>query len=330
MNTSGTYGAVDVTVATIIEHAVRKCGKLPSTVSGELLLSAQRNLFFLLSGLANAGLSLFCQTKQVLACVPGQVVYPLQAGAVDVLNVLSRTSVVVPGVAIAGDGWQGAGLAEATVIGSCSVDFSSDVDASFAAEYSQDLVTWAAAATMHLTGPAGTLFYTDIELAPAAQFWRLRAIDGSLPQVNDLAWHNGFVELPLTPFNRDEYQLIPNKLNAGSRPLQYWYDKQISPRLSIWPLASDAQQQLVVWMQRHIQDPGALSGALAVPQRWLEAVIYQLAVRVCEELPAQEVPAGRLEYLNAKADSETAKAEDGESDGSAISITPAFQGYTRG
>ena len=331
MKTSGTYGEVPVTVAALIDHAVRRTGKLPSTVSGELLLSARNNLYFLLLGLANRGLSLFCQQKQVLAAVPGLMAYRLQAGTVDVLRVNSRMSTPATGTLITGPNWQGLQLAAPDIVGSVSLAFAVDTtDEELSFEYSQDNDLWTAVATNKFPGSRGALFYQDLDEAPAAMYWRVRALDGTLPQINDLAWHGQLSELPMTPLNRTEYQLLPDKRSVGTRPLQYWYDKQVEPLLNIWPLSPDSQQQIVVWSQRHIQDPGALSGKLAVPARWYEAIIYQLAVRVAEELPADELLPGRLEYLNAKATEATDAAEDGESDGAPIRLTPNIRRYTRG
>jgi hypothetical protein len=48
------------------------------------------------------------------------------------------------------------------------------------------------------------------------------------------------------------------------------------------------------------------------------------------ELPAGEVPPGRLEYLDSKAEYHLNRAADGESDGAPIRLQPAIRGYTRG
>ena len=86
---------------------------------------------------------------------------------------------------------------------------------------------------------------------------------------------------------------------------------------------------MVIWSQRHIQDVGALSNTLDIPQRWLESIILLLACRCAVELPAGELPPGRLEYLEGKSAQHLAQAEDGESDGSPIRIAPNIAGYTR-
>jgi len=125
---------------------------------------------------------------------------------------------------------------------------------------------------------------------------------------------------------------LPDKsrqIPVGSKSLQYWYDKQINPRIWVWPGSEGAVDQIVVWTQRHIQDVGALTNTIDVPQRWLEATRAGLAAKCAYLLPAGEIPPGRLELLGAKADMALLQAEDGESDGSPTRLAPRISGYTR-
>ena len=102
MATSGTVGATAIDVTTLIEHAFRRCGKLPSTISSELQLGAKESLFFLLTSLVNSGLSLWCINKYVIPLASGVSTYPLLAGTADVLNVQFRTYTVLSGTVTTG------------------------------------------------------------------------------------------------------------------------------------------------------------------------------------------------------------------------------------
>jgi hypothetical protein len=62
----------------------------------------------------------------------------------------------------------------------------------------------------------------------------------------------------------------------------------------------------------------------------MQYIIYGLAELVCSELPAGEVPPGRLEYLMAKTQEFYNSAADGESDGAPLKLAPNLRGYTRG
>jgi len=52
-----------------------------------------------------------------------------------------------------------------------------------------------------------------------------------------------------------------------------------------------------------------------------------LACRCALELPAGELPPGRYELIEAKAAQHLAQAEDSESDGAPIRISPNIRGY---
>ena len=50
---SGTTGQTVVTVQTVIDHAVRRCGKLAEEITSEQQIAARENLYFLLSNMMN-------------------------------------------------------------------------------------------------------------------------------------------------------------------------------------------------------------------------------------------------------------------------------------
>lgn len=332
MATSGTVDQTSVEVATVLDHAFRRCGKLASTVSGELLKSARENLFLILTDLSNRGLTLFCVQKYVLGTAPGQTVFPLGTGTVDVLNLLYRTVTVLAGTVITGLGWQGVDLLTTQSVSTVGLKFTLDTTATLVYETSDDLLSWVPRFTRTDTVAAGVWVYQDLDAAPQARYWRVRSSSGVLPALAVLEFSNAPYELPMTALNRDDYINLPNKTaqgSAGSKSLQYWFDKQIAPQLWVQPATQGTADQIVVWTQRYIQDVGALSNTLAVPSRWLESVILTLACRCALELPAGELPPGRFELLETKAAEHLARAEDGERDGAPIRLQPNIRGYTR-
>ena len=335
MATSGTVGQTSVDATTVIEHAYRRCGKLASTISSELQLSARENLYFLLSDLANRGLSLWCVQKQVLGVAANQVQFPLAVGTVDVMTTLYRTSTELTGTTISGPGWQGIDLgADVTAAAyNAEILFSAATTPTLLFESSADGSTWLeqAAFPAGVTVAANTPICADAENAPAVRYWRVRDTSGTLPAVASLTFSNEPYEVPMSKLSNDEYAALPNKtfsVPSGSKSLQFWFDKQTSPRLWIWPASEGSADQIVVWMQRQIQDVGALTNTLDVPQRWLESIIFLLACRCALELPSGELPPGRLEHLETKAAEHLAQAEDGESDGSPIRLAPNIRAYT--
>src|SRR4051812_15176923 len=92
MTISGTIGSTTVDVTTLIEHAFRRCGQLAPSISAEQQISAKENLFFMLSDLANRGISLWCVQKNVLGVALNQKAYNLPVGTVDVLRANYRNA----------------------------------------------------------------------------------------------------------------------------------------------------------------------------------------------------------------------------------------------
>lgn len=334
MSTSGTVSRTTVDVTSIVEHAFRRCGKLASTISSELQLSARENLYFLLSDLANRGLSLWCTQKYVLGVQAYQPSMTLPAGVVDVMNALYRTKTdLTASSVLTGADYYGQDLGSALTVYTATISFTTVTAASLVLESSDDNVTWVQRGSFPLNStPALAPICTDVDTVISARYWRVRDTSGTIPSVSALTLSNDVREVPMGVLSRDDYANLPNKSQsapAGSKSLTYWFDKQIAPRLWIWPVSEVSVDQVVVWTQRHIQDVGALTNTLDIPQRWYESIIFTLACRCALELPAGELPPGRYELLSEEAEKHLVLAEDGESDGSPIRLVPNLKGYTR-
>jgi hypothetical protein len=332
--TSGTYGSISISTAKLVDHAFRRCGKLPSTISGELMQSALDNAYFVLSNLANnRGLSLFCIQKYVAGLYAGQALYTLPVGTEDLLELLYRTSTQLTGATLSGAGYQGLDLGSAQQVTNVSAQFTAASAATVAVEHSSDGITWVTDLTQTLSAGAGQWTAMDLDLTPTARYWRLRDTSGTLAALTALSFSNAPNEVPMAPLNRTQYMTLPNKNFAASvgasKSLQYWFDKQITPRIWVWPVPGGGFDQIVVWLQRQIQDVGTPLQTLAIPQRWLEAVITLIAHRVSLEIPAGEMPPGRSAELKTLSDEFLIEAENGESDGSNIRLQPNLRGYTR-
>lgn len=332
--TSGTVGTTVLDVTALIEHAFRRCGKMPSTVSGEQQLMAKSNLFLLLTTLVNMGLSLWCIQKYVVQLVPGQAVYGLPPGAADVLGANFRTYVPGPlsGSVISGTAYSGMSFSSAVSPDSVTITFTASGTPALVVESSPDGNTWtqvAAFAAQQSVLPSGTALVQDIDNSVAQPYWRVRDTSGTMLAGAVTVWNDGASEIPMTAFNKDDYRTLPNKSFQSNTSLQYWYDKQINPQMWLWPVPSVANQMSVQY-HRQIQDVGTLTNLVEAPQRWYQYIAFGLAELICAELPPGELPAGRLEYLQGKAAEHLQIASDGESDGAPIKLAPNLRGYTRG
>ena len=84
---------------------------------------------------------------------------------------------------------------------------------------------------------------------------------------------------------------------------------------------------MTIWYSAYVEDVGALSGQLAIPDRWLMAIQNMLAHQMSQELPNVEIP--RIQYLEAQAEKYFQMAEQEERDKSPIYLAPNISVYSR-
>lgn len=103
-------------------------------------------------------------------------------------------------------------------------------------------------------------------------------------------------DIVLRRLHLSSYAAIPNKTSPG-RPVQVFVDRQIQPTITVWPVPTNANDQLVVWYMRRMQDTGA-GGAnnMDIPFRFIPALIAGLAYMVALKRP-RDVPEARVERL---------------------------------
>lgn len=86
----------------------------------------------------------------------------------------------------------------------------------------------------------------------------------------------------ILPVSRTEYASYPNKEQQGF-PTVYWFDRLISPTITLWPVPNtdNGPQTLNYYRVVQIQDSN-LAGAenVDIPYLWLEAFAYGLASRL--------------------------------------------------
>lgn len=89
------------------------------------------------------------------------------------------------------------------------------------------------------------------------------------------------LETPLNMFSRQEYFDMPNK-SAASIPVSYYYDPQSTTgTLYLWPAPSAATAStttLNITYLRRMEDFDGTGDDADMPQEWLEALAYALAV----------------------------------------------------
>lgn len=107
------------------------------------------------------------------------------------------------------------------------------------------------------------------------------------------------------------YATIPVKTTLG-RPVQVWVDRQVTPKIVVWPIPQNNDYTFVYWRMRRIQDSGT-SGDLTfdIPERFLPCLVSGLAYKIALKRPEAM---NRLEVLKAEYEElwQNAIAEDRE------------------
>ena len=84
----------------------------------------------------------------------------------------------------------------------------------------------------------------------------------------------------ILPISRTEYASYPNKEQQGF-PTTYWFDRLISPTVTLWPVPDGSTTSLKYYRVRQIQDANLQGGQqVEIPYLWMEAFAYGLAQRL--------------------------------------------------
>lgn len=103
---------------------------------------------------------------------------------------------------------------------------------------------------------------------------------------------SGGYEVPLTAWARQEYLDQPNKTSSPSTPVNFYYDPQrTAGTLYLWPAPSAAVAPTITIEYdylRRMDDMLASNDEAPLPVEWLEALIYNLAVRLMPQYPVND------------------------------------------
>lgn len=325
---SGTVGNTVIDTIMVIESAARRCGKEPTSLTAEQLEAARNSLYYQLSALSNRGLNLWSLDEIHLPLETGRINYPLPVGTESIVSGANRR---ISRIAPAAQVFTGLANCSLTLPSIQPVKFfgfklAADFSGTLEVETSSDGILWQSA-----------FVYTDVALvhgwqwltfdpAPAALCVRVRDTADRNLTVLDMVAGDEYTDRPLGRYNRDDYMQMVNKSMPG-HPLNFYFEKKIGPVLKLWPVPSEDDELVVLWIQRRLQDVGELYQKLEVPERWFESVVWTLAKTLAFELPG--VTPERIQLCIDQAAGALEDAELGESDGTPIRIAPNIGGYTR-
>jgi hypothetical protein len=315
MATSGTVGQTRVSTQKVIDHAFRRARIPPQKITREHIHVAKDLLFLILSGWANKGIALWAIQTHLLPMYDGKQTVPTPAGTVDALNANIRQLTRFSGIATSSEGnadlafdgdietactqvtaggWIALEIETALPLTNFGILPAATGTWTFDIQISDDGVSWSTVDTQTaIDMVAGEWYWWDVEGIPDTAFMRILADSISLTilDIDELVFANNPLEIPLAKLNRDDYMNMPNK-TFQSRPVQYWYNKQVSiPNMVLWPTpaAEFTFWQIALTTQRLIQDVGTVTQELELPPGGFLAIIASLAWYVAQEIDDAKV-----------------------------------------
>jgi hypothetical protein len=119
--------------------------------------------------------------------------------------------------------------------------------------------------------------------------------------------------------SRGEYLNVPNKSTTG-RPSQFYFNRQTSPEITLWPTPDNSTDQLVYYYITRIEDADSLKNTTDVPYRFLPCMVAGLAYY----LSLKKAPE-RVQLLKAVYEEEFQRAADEDEDRVALKLQPDIQ-----
>jgi len=270
---------------------------------------------------ANRGLNFWCIDEQYLTLEQGKIKYTLPAGTTDVLEVNYRTVTETTGTDTSDATSFVRQFSASTKTTLIRID--SSTSGTITISYSTDGITY----TTHSTiSHDGTNKWYTIDPTIEDVYLKLSVSTGTLT-VTELITASAYKDVPLYRMNRDEYMGLPDK-SAQGIPYQFWLDRQLTPIMHLWNCPNSAATDNTIHIFRHhqVEDVGSLTEILDIPNRWLEATIWQLAKNLAIELP--NTPPDRVKMCIEMASNAIFEAELEERDNSTVSIAPDIGVYT--
>ena len=125
-------------------------------------------------------------------------------------------------------------------------------------------------------------------------------------------------DISMEQVSRSEYWNIPNK-STKARPTQWFLDKQITPRLYIWPASENSTDQLIINRLIRIEDADASVNTVDMPFRFYPCLAAGLAYYIGLKRAPDRVP-----MLKGIYEEEFQRAADQDSGTASLKIAPGL------
>ncbi len=354
MATSGTYTAT-LNVDDVIRRAFLRLQIPTAAITAEAAQTAKDDLYLFMQTVVRSGIPLWTVEQIIVPLYLGVPAYTLPTNVVDkvsdpVRRKVNRADDYTLAVSSDGgtleyafDGLLTNAFTQTAPLGNVYYNFESPTALSMigylpaatsatlalTVEFSDDASTWSEAlAPFVANAVANEWVMANVTNNSPHQYWRIRATVGTLNCYQLLfGWNPS--DIQMGSLNRDDYNNMPNKVFAGD-PLSYFYQRlRDAPTITLWPVPNDNFTSMLVYVRRQLQDVGALTNTLDFPQRWMEVVIDNLAVRLTQAGVKHGLDPTGLQKLIADATTGLKQAMGTEEDHMPIRIQPNLRRYTR-
>ena len=130
-------------------------------------------------------------------------------------------------------------------------------------------------------------------------------------------------DIQMNQISRSAYWNIPNK-DTEARPSQWFLDKQITPRLYIWPAAENSTDKVIINRLVSIEDADAGVNTVNVPFRFYPCLSAGLAYYI-----ALKRAPDRVQILKGIYEEEFARAADQDESRASLMVAPNLRSYRR-
>ena len=123
-------------------------------------------------------------------------------------------------------------------------------------------------------------------------------------------------DLSMDRISRDEYLSIPNK-TTESRPTQLFIDRQLTPKIKIWPTPENSTDVLIFDCLTRINDADTFTNTVEVPFRFYPCLAAGLAYYISIKKAPE-----RVQLLKSVYEEEFQRASDEDEDRVPLKLTP--------
>ena len=278
-------------VGEIIEEAYERCGL--ELRSGYDAKTARRSLNLMFADWTNRGLNLWTVERASQTLATGITEYPL---ASITMTVGSSSSLSIAETITGGTSGATANILTKPTSTSITISIPSGTFSN------GETITGG-------TSSASTTVGATVSLENA------KAVGDLL----DVAVRRSGTDFTMSRISRSEFLNIPTKTTEG-RPTQYFFNRQVTPSITLWPTPENSTDSLEYFYVNRIQDMDSLTNTGDAPFRFLPCMVAGLAYYI-----AMKKAPDRIQILKAVYEEEFQRAADEDEDRVSLKLQPSIE-----